>query len=217
MAGSTGGTISVRAINTCGNSTARNKTVTVVPFQSTPGNQLIGNGQSQCFNALQNIVIAGFGNTFTIQGGGSATMIAGSVINYLPGTTVENGGYMHGYIAPSGPWCNSGSTIPLAEVNREEAEGRSQELMETGKYSGNASFRIYPNPTTGMFTLELTGMALDQRVEIEIYSLHGERILTESYSGDTKHEFSLFTHPAGIYVVRIVTEGMVETGKVVKL
>jgi len=216
LAGSSGGTISVKANNSCGSGPSRTKTLTVIPFQSMPGNQTIGNGQSQCYNALQNIVVAGFGNSFTVQNGGSAIMIAGTNINYLPGTKVYSGGYMHGYIAPTGPWCNQGSTLPLAE-NRLEAEDNQEDEPFALRQDAQRSFRIYPNPTSGTFTLELNGIDLLQNVEVQIYTMQGEKILLETYAGQATHEFSLFDQPAGIYVIRVVTEGMAETVKLVKI
>jgi hypothetical protein len=42
-------------------------------------------------------------------------MIAGLNILYQPGTRVEYGGYMHGRIAPDGPWCGVQPATPVAK------------------------------------------------------------------------------------------------------
>jgi hypothetical protein len=42
-------------------------------------------------------------------------------------------------------------------------------------------FKVYPNPTTGMFTLELSEIA--STVTVEIYGVMGEQILKQEVSG----------------------------------
>ena len=61
------------------------------------------NSESNCYNAGQVITVGGAPNQFLVKTGGSATLIAGQSILFYPGCIVEAGGYMHGYIAPSGP------------------------------------------------------------------------------------------------------------------
>jgi hypothetical protein len=77
------------------------------PINTTIQNITIANGHDTCFNALQTITVAGGGTTFIVQDGGSTTMIAGQKINFLPGSKVNPGGYLHGYITQDGSWCNT--------------------------------------------------------------------------------------------------------------
>lgn len=59
---------------------------------------------------------------------------------------------------------------------------------------------IFPNPSTGIFSLKIS--SLNQKILSEIYAVDGRLILSKAYesSGDT---IDLSTEPAGIYFVRL--------------
>jgi len=150
-------------------------------------------------------MVAGNGTTFTVQIGGNATMIAGQNIKYLPTTIVQPGGSMWGYIALGGPFCQSPS-IPAVFAGEEKIPLSSSQ----------SSFKIYPNPTTGTFILELTGDISVEKVTVDIYGIWGEKILTETINGERKHEFSLSDKPSGVYFIRIISGNKAETVKIIK-
>jgi len=214
-AGSSGGTMYVRAVNSCFNSPWRSKSITVTPTNTSVTNVVISPSQSVCYDAVQTIWVAGGGTYFIVLNGGSATMIAGQNILYYPGTTVSAGGYMHGYIAPSGPWCGGGSLLPQVNPNRDTEEIEDQTIAS--RMTGGPSFKLYPNPTTGTFILELSGIDVAQPVTIMIYTMQGDRVHQEILEGTKKYELSLAGQPTGLYFVRIVTDGIAETVKVIKL
>ena len=178
----------------------------ILPIQlNLTSDTVITNGNQTCFNASQTITVAGGGTTFQVQPGGSATMIAGEKILYLPGTTVESGGYLHGYIAPQGPWCitpavpsvAAGSDLPPVKIER-------------------TSFNLYPNPTTGRFVVEFSGDIPNGQCFIDIYDMQGEKIMTHTINGDRRKEFSLSGKPVGVYLIRIITRDWAETVKIIK-
>jgi len=166
-------------------------------------NVTIGSGESKCYNATQTIYIAGSGTDFVIQDGGSVTMIAGQKIIYLPGTKVHYGGYMWGYIAPTGPFCTN-PALPAVLTSQDE-NFRSIE---------QSSFKIYPNPTSGKFILELKGIT--DKVAVDIFGSHGNKVLTNVILGENKHEFSLSDLPVGVYFIRVISGNKVETIKIIK-
>jgi len=142
-------------------------------------------------------------------------MIAGQNIIYYPGSTVFPGGYLHGYIAPSGPWCGSGSIIPQVIPNS-GIEDFTDPAISSRLHEG-PSFNIYPNPTSGSFTIELEGIDESEPVNIVVYSMQGDKVYKEILEGTKRYNLSLAGQSAGLYFVRIVTEGLVETVKVIKL
>ena len=162
---------------------------------------------TECFDARQTITVAGGGTTFIIPAGGNATMIAGQNIIYYPGTTVEAGGYLVGYIAPDGPYCLLTPPLLGSTISGED---------ETPVNAVNLEIRIFPNPTTGNFTLELTGNVKPEMCMVTVYGVRGERVLSEEINGTEKHSFSLTGAPAGLYFVRVVTIEKVETLKIIK-
>jgi hypothetical protein len=166
----------------------------------------VASGQSSCYDALQIITVAGTGSQFIVSAGSSVELIAGQRINYLPGTRVLSGGYMHGYIAPGGPFC------PLAPAKA--VTGYENEISSVTEQQ---FFRIYPNPTTGTFTLEQKGDNDYPKVKLEIYDLRGTRVLAAELVGEKKSEFSLSTFPAGLYFVKLLAEDYTETIKLIKI
>lgn len=180
----------------------------VVVSQSVPLNLTVDGAaaDTNCYNAVDTITVAGNGTSFTLQNGGEATMIAGKNIRYLPGTTVQPGGHLRGYINPTAPFC----VIPSMPAN---LTGEPALLTLTTERS---FFKVYPNPTTGTFTLELTGETSVERVTADIYGLWGEKILTARLNGERKHEFSLSDRPVGLYLIHVITGDKSETGKIIK-
>ena len=184
--------------------------INAVPLTRTVTNVTITSGQVSCYNAIQTILVAGNGTTFTVENGGSATMIAGQNILYQPGTTVQNGGFMWGYISPGGPWCASPSMPSSGTTGEEEGE------VEITAGKENPLFRIYPNPTTGNFTVAWLPESPPGGFVVEIHGMFGERILKQAVPGERQHGCTLAGRPAGIYLVRLISGGNAETVKIVK-
>jgi hypothetical protein len=118
---------------------------------------------------------------------------------------------MLGYITLDGNYCTTPSN-PL--VNNLLKDGESQATGNNVPVTDN--FRIYPNPTTGIFTLEQTVFVSSQVLNLEIYTLLGKRIMSDNIAGEKKHQINLGDVPAGIYLVRIMTGEKVETTKLIK-
>jgi len=172
-AGSVSGNIGVSANNSCGPGPAQstNISVVIVPTNSYDTGINILNGQVNCYNAMQIITIAGSNSTFLIQNGGSATMIAGQYIDYLPGARVYSGGYMHGYIS-SNACCGVVPLAPGIVINPSNTDSLEK---FTVNIPGSTYFKVYPNPTTGNFTLELHGDFVSSLTNVEIFGMRGEK------------------------------------------
>ena len=175
----------------------------VAPVITVTGN--VANGQVKCYNALQTLTVAGSGTTFIVKNGGHATMIAGTNILYEPGTKVELGGYMLGKIY-DGSYCTQGPTVPAVITGQEETVFGIEQTF----------FSIYPNPTSGNFTLVQKGDRAYGSVRIEIFTMSGERVMTERMIGEKKHEFHFSDVPVGLYFVKVIADDYVETIKLVK-
>ncbi len=187
---------------------AISNTITMVVNPAVPAIKTLQNlavSDTRCFNATETIEVSGDGNLFTVQGGGSVTMIAGQNILYYPGTVVESGGYLYGYISPGGPWCVTQKVIASANGTDLIQPGLEQHL-----------FRIYPNPTTGAFMLELNPAGANDKCLVEIYDMKGKRMFTAVMSEEQKHEFSLSGKPAGIYLIRVIGERNSGTTRIIK-
>jgi hypothetical protein len=81
---------------------------------------------------------------------------------------------------------------------------------------GLNQFILFPNPTSGNFTvMQKTGQPAAQ-YRVEIFGLNGERMLAESVVGGKRHEFVTSNFPAGLYFIRIISNDQIETFKLVK-
>ena len=174
-------------------------TTTTVPSTVVP------DGQSFCCDATQTITVGGNPPIFVVSSEGSATMIAGMNILYKPGTVVHLGGYMHGYIAPGGPFCMNNPLVKSIPV--EDTVGPP--------VTATSSFKIYPNPTPGKFTLELTGDEVNPQAIVRIYSMMGTEVISQQLTG-SKTDFSLESQPVGIYIVSVLQNGKMETAKIIR-
>ncbi len=136
-------------------------------------------------------------------------MIAGQNIRYLPGTTVLPGGRMHGYITSTNQYCGQKSpAIPSLITGDDES-------LVTAM---NPFFSLYPNPTSGNFTIEQKKSGIYGNVKVEMYNMCGERIMVREITGEMKHEFTIPELLHGLYFVKImVNDDYIKTFKLVKL
>jgi hypothetical protein len=134
-------------------------------------------------------------------------MIAGEKILYLPGTVVEAGGYMLGYITLTNEYCNAGNAAMVAVKSSRE---------ESPETEANSGFRIYPNPTTGSFTIELPETHDSENVSAYICDIRGNKVLNINLNGLKKQMVSLENQPKGMYFIRVINGQGSETGKVIK-
>ena len=179
----------------------------VVPPAVTIQNDIVASGFSYCYDATQTITVGGSGTSFVVQDGGSATMIAGQNIHYLPGTKIDSGGYLLGYITTTGNYCSNPMIPMVATIN-----GQKDDPIGLKESSVSA----YPNPSKGIIYLELNGELGSSRVSVEVMSMRGERMMSFVLSNVRKHELSLSNSPAGVYIIRLTSETRTETIKIIK-
>jgi hypothetical protein len=190
--------------NNPANSNAIVMTVSGVPSNITVTGNVAG-GETNCYNASQTLTFAGSGTTFIVNPNASATMIAGQSITYRAGSRVLPGGYMHGYISTS--YC--GQMTPSI-VTTPTGEKELPVVVQT------TSFKLYPNPTSGNFTIEHSGDRIYDKVNVELYGMRGDKLMTGELIGEKKHEFRTLDLPPGVYIVKVLAEGYAETFKLVK-
>ncbi|HTA82558.1 MAG TPA: T9SS type A sorting domain-containing protein [Bacteroidia bacterium] len=82
------------------------------------------------------------------------------------------------------------------------------------RLSDKYSVNIYPNPSKGITTIQLSGVNCQS--SIEIYNMLGEKIYTSKLN-PTNTQINLSNNPNGIYLYRLLTEtgGLISTGKIV--
>jgi hypothetical protein len=183
---------------------------------TTPANQElanidIGSGLSNCYDATNVLTVAGNGKTFVVNNGGSALLIAGQKISILSGTRVFSGGYLHGTITTDNHYCAS---LPNPLVNNPVAAPGV--MAAVPEQMGDNRVKVYPNPTCGIFTIELAGSATTGLNRIEIYNMNGVKVIVKNLHGEQKFQCSGSDLMPGIYFIRACSENKVETIKLIK-
>jgi hypothetical protein len=165
-------------------------------------------GEMLCYNAEQTVIVAGNNKHFIIQAGGSAEIIAGSNIIIREGAIVETGGYLHAYI--SDVWCsNQISLLASSESYFITVKSEPEPTINTD------FFKVYPNPTTGIFTIELLEFEESSNIQIEIFSLHGHLIRSEVIP-EKQFKFNLTERQPGIYIIRVYKDNEVGFDKIIR-
>ncbi|MDP1621127.1 MAG: T9SS type A sorting domain-containing protein [Bacteroidales bacterium] len=97
------------------------------------------------------------------------------------------------------------------------SESESLKSMMTGQEKSNEYFyKVYPNPSNGIFTLDLTEMKTFQPLRVEIYNLRSEMIYSSQIAPRQKHTLSLSDRANGIYLLRVFTTGKSSQVKIIK-
>jgi hypothetical protein len=179
----------------------------VIPSTRTLQNVTVTNGQTVCYDATQTITLAGSSTTFTIQSGGNVTLISGGNILMMPGTLSQSGSHLLAGITTTGNYCGSQQSAMVSNPPAEEETISQEKLVDEG-------FLLYPNPTTGRFTLILDAVA-DVACYLQVTGMLGNRVIDEKLQGASFFSFDLSDQPAGIYLVRLVRGTKVDTGKLI--
>jgi hypothetical protein len=193
-----------------------------VPTDNILQDILIAGGASDCFNATQTITTAGDGTFFTVEDGAEVDLIAGLNIIMLPGTHAHSGSYLHARITTDGFYCDDRQPVIVATPeNKKLTYDMPLQMLMTpvetiGSRQGMASFKVYPNPTPGLFTLELINADIKEKVGVTIYGVRGERIQQKEVLGEQRLVFSLQGQSQGIYFIQVLSNSLVGVKRIIK-
>lgn len=198
------GLVTVFATNACdeeGDASSMQVTLFAVPGTRSV-NGTVQAGEANCYDATQTITVAGGGQTFEILANGSAAFKAGQNIIFLPSTIVHTGGYLLGTIVPNGPYCSG------------DAPARPMSVSQVTGSIDATRFRVYPNPTSGEFTVEMLNSLPAEGARVEVYGMLGGKVLTVPMK-DRLENISIRGNHPGIYLVRITSGEEVRTVKII--
>jgi hypothetical protein len=172
-------------------------------------------GESYCFNATDQIIVAGDGNSVIIENGANANFVAGESVCFLPGFHAVAGSYTNAFITTTGIFCEPQySGIELVSPDFKSLE--LEENIESFKGIENEkSVKIYPNPNNGHFTLELNNF--DKPVDLYIMNMQGKVIYFSKEIEQSISSFDLSLHQNGIYFIRITKGIETYVRKIIKL
>ena len=134
-------------------------------------------------------------NRFVIQTGKTVNMIAGESITLLPGFVAESGSNFSASINSS--ICTDGlklSNYSFSEIHKEQ-------LNINSRIRNEFDLTIYPNPTSGKFSIEYSFEA-SASTTLAVFNTIGEIVMQKK--GDLPREIDLTGKPQGIYMIKVV-------------
>jgi hypothetical protein len=77
-------------------------------------------------------------------------------------------------------------------------------------------FKVYPNPTSGLFILELNQREETSTAGVEVFTIYGKVIFHNSLSGSRQCVLSLKDFPSDVYFIRVSNGGQSATSRIIK-
>ncbi len=174
-------------------------------------NVTLPNATDTCFNATQTIVVGEVGAPFVMEQGASAEMIAGERIIFKPYTHIKAGSQLYAYIAPDGPFCNT--PLKNSIIN----EGVSGNINDDELTPKDILFKLYPNPTTGILTIDLLETEQSSPTLIEVFDLTGKKRKMLRMYQTKQYAMNLTDLPPGMYIVSLRNDKFKSVEKIIKL
>jgi hypothetical protein len=200
--------------------------ITAAEEPGPPQNQTVSGSLADCYDALEVITIenaqveegniAEFraGETinatdFTVEEDAVAYLYAGQNIVLGEGVHVAQGADFLATIMDEITYCEQAATMVTAK-----SEEIAPAVITPAEM--DAMFTIYPNPTTGRFTLLMKEADESSVINVEIFGLMGERVLQTQLFGQNQYEFDLSGSPKGVYIVRVLNGKQTSIEKLIK-
>jgi len=185
------------------------------PYLGFPGTfyantLVIPDGNSNCYDLEPIITIAGDGTGVILESGSSLEVSATELVRLLDGTIIKQGAYFKAWISDEA-YCTSEKSLLSAEISN----AIIPEITEDSK-NREISFRIFPNPTTGRFTIEFNEFDEASAIVIEISSMVGESIIRQELPAAAQYQVDLSRYQPGIYLVRVIQGNEAGVLKVIK-
>jgi uncharacterized protein (TIGR02145 family) len=157
---------------------------------------------TRCYQAIDTIQTGGDNTYFNMYSSANVTMISGSTIRLLPGTSILSGMTLLTQINPGGPYCSPPGTMPFSTVEGEENQA-------------GESFHTFPNPTDGLLIIEPAD-GVPFQAWFRLTDLMGNQVMTAERGPSPAHRFDIAHLPPGIYFLSIMSGGKSAVVKVVR-
>ena len=177
------------------------------PLNNLVENVTVTDGEAFCFDALQTVIV----QDLVVESGGHINLVAGQSVLLLPGVLVKANGYLRAWIDPDGFFCD----IERAVVAAPPIDISPDYVFEDS-LPDELTIKVYPNPTRGVFTVELSGSAENAITEIMVYGLMGQLVEQTTLYGESRYEFNLGDTPPGIYIVRVLQGEKLHVERLIK-
>jgi hypothetical protein len=198
-AGFVSGTLSVQAVNTCGNSTARTLALSGIPSAATT----LTGPTPVCASATGLVystpLVAGVTNyTWTVPTG--ASISSGQTTNSI---TVNWGTVAGSVTVKAGNACGTNATAKSLAVTLVACRNAVEEMVAPDQMS------LYPNPASQVATLKFSS-ATESAYSLRVINSLGQSVYSsegQASEGNNAIELNLEKLSSGLYIVQMVKEG----------
>lgn len=174
--------------------------VSQVPEDLLLENIIIAENEEVCFGASNTISVY----NVMVEADGRLELIAGESILFYPDFFVLYHGSLHAYIGQD--FCVN----PRSLITSLPDPDKYDSIYQMTKTSG--SFRVYPNPSEGIFNLVLD--AADTGCEILVMNLQGIQVYREELN-KLQQILDLTSQPAGVYIVYLICTADISFQKII--
>ncbi len=171
-----------------------------IPENHAVNDTSVINGESACFNAKNNLSVGNPVLPVILQEGSNSSFIAGHSITFLPGFHAQAGSEVQAYITTDNEYCGmpQGGAGQVAAPEKSLSAGT---FIQKEKKTSNNSIKIYPNPSSGRFTVELPGFT--GPTELSMFNALGSLILKQNFNKKGTLTVDMQTLNKGLYFLRI--------------
>ncbi len=190
----------------------RSRHVPPIPEIRNLQNITVAGGQEICYDAAQSITLAGDNTSFVVENYAVANFAAGQNILMKEHTHFQSGSSVRVFIDLTGDFCAIPETImsnPVKDIIIAEPS--------VAISSNQTLFQIYPNPTSGKFSLYFTENDLSAITSVEVFNMLGEKILSvEPANINQYYVFDLTNRQTGLYIIRVIKDNEMGVEKIIK-
>ncbi|MBE0662767.1 MAG: carboxypeptidase regulatory-like domain-containing protein [Bacteroidales bacterium] len=165
-----------------------------VPIERFIEHETVGNESDVCYDATETILVS----DFLVQNGGTVNLVAGQQIFLLEETLVEAGGYLLARITETEDYCTQRASILLSEPI---AISKPELLTDN-----SSLFKIFPNPASGIVTIELSEKLYEAESIIQVFSMTGELMLQRNSTNQNTIKLDFTLSQRDVYLI-CVTSG----------
>ena len=204
------------ATNSSGTSYGNEVSFTTSTTASVPTDSLVSDialisGDNNCYNAYNQITVAGNETTVTINEGANAEFIAGVSIKFMPGFHAVEGSYVNAHITTDESFCVT-AAAPIVYAQSQPIQIKSAPILPANETISEKSILVYPNPNNGAFSIDLNNF--DSEVKLMVFNATGQLVFNSSTLNKI-NPINLTHSQRGIYFVRVINNNEQFTQKII--
>jgi DNA-binding beta-propeller fold protein YncE len=173
----------------------------VIDNNLTVADTTINGSETGCFNAIDTLTLAGGAETVVFESGSLVDLIAGHTIRLLPGFWAQNESYLHATITTDNSFCFPAEQSVVYKQPEEKSVEASAFIATNQNLKTGKLVKVYPNPTSGEFTVELTHF--EGTTTLTLINSLGAKAFETIVNSSEKAKVELPAINKGLYILQV--------------